>query len=160
MVCNGRWNCAQPCGADDFIVSYLFVCHICCCADAAIFVASAPCAVSADTACFRSPNYPYAYNSSQQCTIQANQNVQLSVSAFSTEADYDFLTVNGVQYSGDGVNRGPVGVSVAALTSNITWESDGSVVSTGFEICAVGKPRLAPCQCSLYLRKPVWCPAV
>jgi hypothetical protein len=91
-------------------------------------VDSGLCTVDSTAACFRSPNY----GSSQQCTITAHEAVTLSVTAFSTEAGWDKLTVNGVQYDG---TTGPGGVQVAA-GSTITWTSDSSAREAGFEICS------------------------
>jgi hypothetical protein len=115
-------------------------------------VDSGACTVTSTATCFRSPNYPAHYDIvidtdydymgyndididiNQACTITAHEAVMLSVTAFSTESGYDRLTVNGVQYSG---TSGPNGVQVAA-GSTITFTSDGSVTSSGFEICGTG----------------------
>lgn len=51
---------------------------------------------------------------------------------FSTERYYDYLTVNGQRFSG---TVGPAGVTVEA-SSTITWTTDGSVVSSGWTLCA------------------------
>ena len=67
------------------------------------------------------------------CTITALQAVTLGVVAFSTEAFYDVLLVNGVGYNG---TAGPEGVHVAAGASMV-WQSDYSINAMGFEICAV-----------------------
>ena len=89
--------------------------------------------VADDATCFRSPNYPSYYDNNGACTITvaAHEQVTLSVTSFSTEAGYDFLTVAGVQYSG---TSGPAGVEVAA-GATIAFTSDGSVTGSGFEVC-------------------------
>jgi subtilisin family serine protease len=81
--------------------------------------------------CVRSPNYPSNYGNSQSCTITPGglATGTLSATAFSTETNYDFLTVNGVRYHG---TTGPQDVALGP----ISWGSDQSVVSTGWEICA------------------------
>ena len=57
----------------------------------------------------------------------------LSFTAFETEANFDFLTIDDTPgYSG---NTGPTGVLVSP-DSVITWTTDGSNVNTGFEVCA------------------------
>ena len=49
----------------------------------------------------------------------------LTANPFETETS-DILSVNGTQYSGLGMSRGPVGLSVAANTA-IEWVADFSV---------------------------------
>ena len=97
-------------------------------------VTSGPCTVTSDASCFRSPNYPSNYENNQQCiiTVTAHAQVTLLVTAFSTESGYDNLIVDGVEYSGGG--SGLAGVQLEA-SATIIFTSDGSVTSTGFEIC-------------------------
>ena len=94
---------------------------------------SGACTVASDATCFHSPNYPSNYDNNQQCTITvaAHEEVTLSVTAFTTELGYDYLTVNGFRYSD---TSGPEGVHVAA-GSTIDFSSDHSVIRSGFEIC-------------------------
>ena len=96
-------------------------------------VTSGLCTVASDATCFRSPNYPSNYDINQQCiiTVAAHEEVTLSVTAFTTELGYDYLTVNGFRYSD---TSGPEGVQVAA-GSTIDFSSDFSVIRSGFEIC-------------------------
>jgi hypothetical protein len=96
-------------------------------------VTSGLCTVASDATCFRSPNYPSNYGNNQQCTITvaAHEEVTLSVTAFTTELGYDYLTVNGFRYSD---TSGPEGVHVAA-GSTIDFMSDEIIPSSGFEIC-------------------------
>ena len=56
----------------------------------------------------------------------------ISFTTFSTEASYDVLTVNGVGYSG----TSSADTAVVAW-GNITWSSDSSVSSGGWELCFV-----------------------
>jgi hypothetical protein len=97
-------------------------------------VTSGPCTVTSDASCFRSPSFPSNYDNNQQCIIAvtAHEEVTLLVTAFSTESGYDYLIVDGVGYSGSG--SGLAGVQLDA-SATITFTSDGSVTSTGFEIC-------------------------
>jgi hypothetical protein len=116
-------------------------------------VDSGPCTVDSTAACFRSPNYPSNYANSQLCTITTHEAVMLSVTAFSTEAGFDRLTVNGVQYSG---TTGPDGVHVSA-GSTITWTSDGSVRGAGFEICGEA-PTTSPTTITPTITGQTWTP--
>jgi len=64
------------------------------------------------------------------CVLTTSDSGRLDVVDFSTEKLYDLLTINGVEYSG---TEGPFGLSIAA-GETITFDSDDSVVSTGFEV--------------------------
>jgi hypothetical protein len=102
-------------------------------------ITSGDCTVANSATCFRSPNYPSNYTNTQQCIITAREDVTLSVEAFNVEGPncgWDSLTVNGNQYCG---TTGPGGVQVAA-GSTITFTSDSSVTSYGFEICGACPP--------------------
>jgi len=67
--------------------------------------------------------------------VKATRNFELNTGQFHTERDYDKLTVNGVEYHGEGNNYGPSGV--AMYTGNqMSWRSDGSVTRDGFKVCA------------------------
>merc|ERR1711871_291149 len=72
------------------------------------------------------------HGSNEACTFTAMQSVYVSSTYFQTEATFDYLTINGVQYSGE---TGPFNVMMAPQ-SNMTWSSDGSVNNGGFTICA------------------------
>jgi hypothetical protein len=72
------------------------------------------------------------YGNNEQCTVQALVGMIVSAEAgFSTESGYDYVTIGGTQYSG---TSGPVGVAVNA-GGTLHWQSDGSVVGSGFTIC-------------------------
>ena len=79
------------------------------CTDCMWSVTSGPCSVDSEM-CAHSPNYPSNYGNSQSCTLVVNAEhaSPLNVMAFNTETDFDFLTVNGVDYSG---GFGPNGVT-------------------------------------------------
>ena len=83
--------------------------------------------------CFRSGRYPSSYRNDERCTVTVTTDVTLSVTAFRTEYDYDYLMVGPQRYEG---NSGPDGV-VATAGTVMTWFSDGSVTRPGFEICAI-----------------------
>jgi len=78
--------------------------------------------------CIQSNNHPGSYGNNEECSITA-QEVALTVDAFSTESGYDFLSVNGVRYSG---TSGPTS---GTYTGSISWSSDYSVVQTGWKLC-------------------------
>jgi hypothetical protein len=72
------------------------------------------------------------YVSSSSCSINVNKDTVLDVEAFATETDYDYLTVNDVDYSG---GSGPQDIEVFA-GDFIYFDSDSSVSYSGFAICA------------------------
>jgi hypothetical protein len=88
--------------------------------------------------CIRSPNYPQPYDADGRCTftVSAHEAVMLSVTAFETEERYDWLEVNGVQYSG---TSGPENVQVPE-GGTVTFFSDDSESRSGFEICGSSTP--------------------
>lgn len=53
---------------------------------------------------------------------------------FNTEANYDFLTIDNTGYSGSSAGNHINGMSVTTSTS-ISFTSDFSITSAGFEIC-------------------------
>ena len=85
--------------------------------------------------CITSPNWPANYGNSESCAIAVGTDVSLWVQSFATEARYDKLTVNGVQYSGSGVGLDGLVVRVGDV---ITWRSDSAVTAAGFSICSAG----------------------
>merc|ERR1712194_63949 len=60
--------------------------------------------------------------------------IKLGVMKFSTEDDYDYLTVNGNGYSG-GEAEVVGGIESLVATGTITWSSDCSVEGEGWKIC-------------------------
>merc|ERR1711904_523998 len=93
-------------------------------------VESGPCTMDA-VGCIQSPNYPSKYESNERCTITVTESiaVPIVVEKFKTEARYDKLTVDGVEYSG---TTGPDGVTPKEV---ITWYSDTSVTGDGWKLC-------------------------
>ena len=94
-----------------------------------------PCKTYGNCAC--SSNYDASctfysgskYKDYEECTVTFSSSAVLTSWAFSTEHEYDKVTVNGVQYSG---STGPDGV----VASSMTWRSDFSVVGDGWKICS------------------------
>ena len=97
-----------------------------------------PCELSDGGRCVTDGAGPYA--NFESCTIRANEALAISATAFETESYYDYITVNGVRYSG---NSGPVEVQMAA-GDTFTWFSDGSVIREGFIICKIATPPSPP----------------
>ena len=90
-------------------------------------VVSGPCVVSGQ--CVHSHNYPGSYANHENCTLQPVHGQPLRVQAFDTEEGYDFLTINGVGYSGSGGtdehgNNIPEDI---VPDREITWSSDAAV---------------------------------
>jgi hypothetical protein len=86
--------------------------------------------------CFQNLNYA----SNEACTIEVGTSVTLNVLNFSTEANYDFLYVNGERYSG---TVGPNNVAVVS-GSKIYWKSDGAIflwILTVFTCACESLPR-------------------
>jgi hypothetical protein len=71
------------------------------------------------------------YGNYEYCTFRAEVSMTVTTTVFGTESGYDFITIGGTRYSG---STGPMNVQVAA-GSTVTWNSDGSVTGTGFQIC-------------------------
>jgi len=79
--------------------------------------------------CVSSSNHPGNYGNNEQCSITLFGDIPLSVEAFNTEARYDFLTMGGTQYSG---SSGP---SSGTYSGVINWNSDFSIVTSGWRLC-------------------------
>ena len=100
----------------------------------AFTVQSGPCTIEDGGRCVGRPS---GYSDSEACTIVPTFSFHLATCpVFVTEANWDFLTIDGTDY--DGTNC-PVGVAVTAASS-IRWDSDDSVASDGWEICAALTP--------------------
>jgi len=90
--------------------------------------------------CVSSPNYPNPYDSTD-CTITNNQAGYLNAATFNTESNYDTLNIRrrGIgAYSGRLTaatqSSGHTNIYLGA-GEQITWTSDTSVFSTGWQIC-------------------------
>eukprot|EP00931_Biecheleriopsis_adriatica_P085613 TRINITY_DN602_c0_g1_i2.p1 TRINITY_DN602_c0_g1~~TRINITY_DN602_c0_g1_i2.p1 ORF type:complete len:1203 (+),score=241.33 TRINITY_DN602_c0_g1_i2:74-3682(+) len=103
-------------------------------------VTAGPCTVD-KAGCLRSANFIdnsidslldiNIYGPNETCTIEVNETqTNILVKHFSTEAGLDILTVNGMDYSGDGN-----GLEGILPRGTITWKSGDSVQSTGFKLC-------------------------
>ncbi len=74
------------------------------------------------------------YGDNESCVVSAAVPLTLVSEEFNTEANFDKLTVKGVEYHGAGTQAGPNGISMAA-GDTIEWNSDGSVTRDGFKVC-------------------------
>merc|ERR1740121_3146143 len=88
--------------------------------------------------CVQSNNHPGSYGNSESCSVQIYGDVALTVEAFSTEYGYDILSLGGAQYSG---SSGP---GSGSFSGEISWASDGSVVSSGWKLCRGSSPGPVP----------------
>jgi len=71
----------------------------------------------------------YADNENLEWPISSNcENIRIRSSSFDTEANYDYVTISGQQYSG----TAGIDVTVPAGDSVIKFHSDGSSTRTGF----------------------------
>lgn len=81
--------------------------------------------------CVRSANFPSDYRVDEACTVTPLWlPMDVSATAFATEAGYDIMTVEGVEYSGT------AGPDTVRLTQRFHWRSDGSSNDAGWEVCA------------------------
>lgn len=101
----------------------------------AFSIANGTCVITNEGGCIKSHHASGDYGSGEECAISVNGGnfkgpVELDVVGFDTERSFDKLTVNNEEYSGA---RGPQGVEPSG---QIKWVSDGSVVKSGWEICA------------------------
>lgn len=108
-------------------------------ADEHLTVVSGPCVVSGQ--CVHSAHYPKHYGNGERCTLRPVRGQPLRVEAFSTEEGYDYLTINGVGYSGSELitlSRNSIPNSIAQKIipdRDIFWSSDGSESMSGWLIC-------------------------
>lgn len=79
--------------------------------------------------CIQSKNHPSNYGNSESCNVELFGDIPLRVDAFDTESRYDILTIGGSSYSG---TSGP---SNGAYSGSIAWNSDSSVVRSGWKLC-------------------------
>lgn len=100
-------------------------------------------AVAGEPGCVASKNFGTGdYGNNEACMI--HNFPQMEIAEFNTEQNYDKLNVNGQDASGAGV------AATSSLTlgtvNNIVWGSDGSVVNSGWKLCATApaEPTAAP----------------
>ena len=102
--------------------------------------------VSADSTWWRSSDCDRVINNEcvtnigpgnhENCLITAVQDLYIEQRYFSTEEFWDYISVNGIQFSGYG---GMQGYYMPAGTV-MQWSSDGTVTSRGWQLCARGSP--------------------
>ena len=88
-----------------------------------VFCNGVPRSCRVDGGCISSTNFPSSYPNDDECNFQAppldpQHPLAMEVVSFSTEQGYDFLTVNGVLYSG---NVGPQSI---VPEDTISWRAD------------------------------------
>lgn len=85
--------------------------------------------------CITSPNYPRKYKNADMCNISVQDGYfathGIAVQEFVTEATYDTLTVNGVQYHG-----GFAPPTTIRPSQTMYWSTDSSLTKKGWKICA------------------------
>lgn len=74
------------------------------------------------------------HGNNEYCTIRAVSAGILSATEFETESGYDFVTINGHRYSGNGLANGPTRIAIRD-GELFTWTSDQSVTRAGWTIC-------------------------
>jgi len=82
-----------------------------------------------DGECVQSLNHPNNYSDAAYCSITLYGDVSIVVGSFNTEQGYDILTINNTRYSG--TRAPPSGV----YNGVITWSSDNSISSSGWQLC-------------------------
>ena len=112
-------------------------------------VTSGPCTVDPNSRnCIRSPNYPSSYLNSQTCIITPTSlaiGLQLTATAFSTEAIYDYLSIPSYESGTMTDFSGTIGPSNFVLgPGSILWITDGSVTYTGWRVCSYPYPSPSP----------------
>lgn len=80
--------------------------------------------------CGTSPGHPGQHGNSEECELSAPAGEPIVVLSFATESGFDFLTVNNRIYEGQ---QGPEGI---IPTGRVHWDTDGSVVTSGWRLCA------------------------
>jgi len=90
-------------------------------------VTTFPCVTGYD-GCVTSPGWPGPYGNNQRCDISYEIG-KLNVTFFEAEAGYDYLEVNGKQYSGW------IGPQDVVPYTNLLWSSDSTVGVRGWKIC-------------------------
>jgi len=92
-------------------------------------VTSGDCTIDAQC-CLLSPGYPNRYGKNAQCKVTVGTSPGIiKAEAFLTEAGYDKLKVNSVEYSG------PDSPHDIAPRGTVTWSADYSVQAKGFKLC-------------------------
>jgi len=106
-------------------------------ANNAFFVKEGPCTVD-DEGCVMSPKSQHdEYYNGEYCDIEVQGTFPIKVEEFVTESGFDFLTVNGNRYHGEGAGEstGQTLQDLKDVAGQITWSTDGSVLRSGWKIC-------------------------
>ena len=74
-----------------------------------------------------------ADQNNERCTITAQQSLQITTTEFSTESCCDYLTIRGTRYKG---SVRPSNGLVLSAGETMYWYTDGSIVGSGFGLCA------------------------
>jgi hypothetical protein len=99
------------------------------------------CRIVAGGVCVTSPFFPDVYPPNSKCNISGVPTDQvLVVIHFDTEEDFDTVTINGVDYSG----QKPELNDVKASDGTIRWSSDFSLPGTGWKLCWQPQPPSPP----------------
>ena len=121
-----------------------------------LWTVTGPCPITQNGVCFTSTNFMSgAYGNSESCVATIQTTGFVMPTFFRTEANYDFVTMGGVQYSGLYSNpippaTAPGSASLAIPTgtlstgTTINWSSDDGVQEVGFEICVSTSPPMPP----------------
>jgi len=102
--------------------------------------------------CITSPDYPDDYPHNAECVYSVLVDELHTITVdFATEERYDNLTINGVEYSGDGMNYGPGNALTGNVTLNtgdtISFTSDSYASERGFKICSYQGVLPPPPEC-------------
>eukprot|EP00928_Gymnodinium_smaydae_P046557 TRINITY_DN31018_c0_g1_i1.p1 TRINITY_DN31018_c0_g1~~TRINITY_DN31018_c0_g1_i1.p1 ORF type:complete len:398 (+),score=14.83 TRINITY_DN31018_c0_g1_i1:104-1297(+) len=81
--------------------------------------------------CVASPNFPDNYDSNEHCIITPPADQKIDVVFFDTEDRFDWLKVNGIEYSGKFMYR----PRDDRFRGDIEWSSDGAGNSRGWQLC-------------------------
>ena len=109
-------------------------------------IVDGPCNLDRSQQCIARGIGRSGYENDETCVIKALEEFYLNCTFFETETDWDYLSIDGVQF--DSV-RCPKGRKVNQET-DIRWTSDSSVTAGGWEICAddgVGPHDTEPSTC-------------
>ena len=83
------------------------------------------------------------YGNNEYCVMTTLQPLIATATEFDLEARYDFLTIDGTRYHGNGAHTFPQELSLGQ-GAQLVWDSDGSVVRNGFTVCAAGSCAITP----------------
>ena len=82
-----------------------------------------------------SPNFPGPYNNSETCVAVMPAFSAVTVTAFSTERQYDLLIINQQSYSGTSRDIENKTFVIRPNSTNISWFPDSSDSLSGWQLC-------------------------